>query len=276
MEQGAVSSLHVTGINQTVFDLWLKGWRRRRIIKRPVPECWSTILQDRFWYWRVLQDDQRSRLLKLCAIFLNEKEIVVPAEVEDSEAARVTVAAAACLILLGFQDWYCFDRIRTVVLTEGSFRQKVHVGAIDGLLGEVWASGAYAYGSPVAVSWPDVEWECRNIQSHHNVVIHEFAHHIDDLDGTLAGDPPFPTAQLVERWRHVSEREYERLEELADEGRETVIDTYGLTDPVEFFAVSCEAYFCNPHALADAHAELFDLLKILFQLDPRPWFRSLR
>lgn len=260
-------------MDATVFDLWFKGWRRRRIVKRPLPTRWSLILEERFWYWHVLTESQRTRLLQLCAIFLYEKEIVVPASVADAEAARVTVAAAACLILLGFQDLYCFDRIRTVVLTEGSFRQRVQVGEVDGLLGEVWASGSYAYGAPVAVSWSDVRRECYDQDSHRNVVIHEFAHHIDDLDGTLAGDPPFPTRQLVERWQVVSEREFERLEELADQGRYTVIDPYGLTDAVEFFAVSCEAYFCNPLELAAAHPELFELLLILFQIDPRPWFQ---
>jgi hypothetical protein len=257
-----------------MFQLWLKDWRRRRLIRRPAPVHWPGILQQRLWYWNYLSAAQRQRLLQLIAIFLREKEVVVPRELADPEAARVTVAGAACLMLLGFEDTYCFDRIQTIILTLRPFRQQVQVSAVDGLFGDMLASGAYSRNAPVALSWRDVQRECASPEQAANVVIHEFAHHIDDLDGAMAGDPPFPSQQLVSRWKEVSRREFERLEELQAAGVETVIDPYGLEDEVEFFAVCCEAFFCNPLGLEEEHPELFELLQFLFRLDPRPWFQD--
>lgn len=257
-----------------MFQLWLKDWRRRRLIRRPAPEHWPRILAERLWYWPYLSAAQQRRLLQLSAIFLKEKEVVVPREVVDPEAARVTVAGAACLMLLGFDDTYCFDRIQTIILTLRPFRQQVQVSAVDGLFGDMLASGAYSRNAPVALSWRDVQRECASPEYGANVVIHEFAHHIDDLDGALAGDPPFPSKRLVERWKEVSRNEFERLEQLQATGVETVIDPYGLGDPVEFFAVCCEAFFCNPLGMEAEHPELFELLQVLFRLDPRPWFED--
>ncbi len=258
----------------TVLHLWLKDWRRKRLLRQPTPPKWSLILRERLWYWERLSPEQRLRLLQLVSIFLHEKEVVTPPGMDHPETVQVTVAAAACLMLLGFEDTYCFDRIQTVILTERPFRQQVQFSQVDGLVGDLLASGSYSRNAPVALSWRDVQRECRDLWSVRNVVIHEFAHHIDDLDGSLAGDPPFPNQELVRRWKEVSRLELQELRQRYAEGFETVVDPYGLDDPVEFFAVCCEAFFCNPLELEAAHPELFALLQILFRLDPRPWFED--
>lgn len=213
-------------------------------------------------------------MTSLITIFLHEKEIVVPAGVKNPDAARLTVAAAACLLLVGFDDFYCFDRIQTVVLTDRPFRQRLQNAMLGGLSDDVVASGVYTQGAPVALSWRDVRRDCADPSAGDNVVIHEFAHHIDDLDGALAGDPPFHSAELVARWRKVVDQEMRRLEAHVDHGRPTVLDPYGLSSPVEFFAVACEAFFCNPHATYARHPEMSKLLQTLFHLDPRPWYRE--
>ena len=255
-----------------MFDLWLKDWRRRRIIRRPVPPEWPKLLQEQLWYWRHLSPAHQRRLLQLSSIFLREKEIVVPPNINDPDSARLTVAATACLMLLGFEDTYCFDRIQTVILTLRPFRQKIQNSAVNGLFGDMLATGSYERNAPIVLVWPEVAQQCRDPWSSNNVVIHEFAHYIDDLDGALAGDPPFPTRQLVERWKAVAQHEFERLEELQSAGVDTVIDPYGLEAPVEFFAVCCEAFFCNPVELEEEHPELYELLRLLFRLEPRSWF----
>lgn len=257
-----------------MFDLWLKNWRRRRLIRRPTPPQWPEVLQRRLWYWQHLTSAQQRRLLHLSAIFLREKEIVVPANVRQPDEARLTVAASACLMLLGFEDTYCFDRVQTVILTLRPFRQKIQSSAVDGLFGDLLATGSYERNAPIVLTWPEVKQQCEDPWSSNNVVVHEFAHYIDDLDGALAGDPPFPTRPLVARWKEVADREFELLGKLQAAGIETVIDPYGLEDPVEFFAVCCEAFFCNPLGLEAEHSELFELLRVLFRLDPRAWFHD--
>lgn len=255
-----------------VFAFWTKSFRRRRIVTRPTPGGWPGILERKVWWWPSLGETQQKRLLGLIAIFLQEKEIVIPAEISDSETVRVTTAAAACQVLLGFNDWYCFDRIQTVILTLRPFRQQIEAAGPGRLTHEILATGVYSKGAPVTLCWPEVEHDCLARTEHRNVVVHEFAHHIDDLDGSLDGEPPFSSQRLTAEWRQAAEREMQRLSHQAASGQQTVLDPYGLASPVEFFAVACEAYFCNPHALAARHPELFQLLLTLFQLDPRPWF----
>lgn len=256
-----------------MFELWIKNWRRRRIVKRQIPEHWPQLLAGGLWYWQVLSHEQRLRLLKLIAIFLHEKEIVVPAQVKDVERVQVVVAGAACLMLLGFDDWYCFDRVQTVVLSNEQIVERMQVSGSPNIFGDVVALGVYAKGSPIRLVWPEVQRQCRQSRWADSVVIHEFAHHVDDLDGALAGDPPFQTRGLEVRWQEVASQETMRLKAEVAQGVDTILDPYGLESPAEFFAVACEAFFCQPVELHQFHRDLFGLLSTLFRLDPRPWFQ---
>jgi Mlc titration factor MtfA (ptsG expression regulator) len=255
-----------------MFDLWFKGRRRKRLAAKPVPPSWESILQQRLWYWPYLSRTQQIRLLKLMQIFIHEKEIVVPAEIKQPDEARVLVAGAACTMLLGFEDLYCFDRVKTVIFTLRPFRQRVHNAGVPGVFGEMIASGVYQRGAPIALSWPDFSRECFHPELTRNVAIHEFAHHIDDLNGAMDGEPPFPNTKQAEAWKLAADEARARVDELDSIGISTAIDDYGLTDEMEFFAVACEAFFCNPNALANEFPTVFELLESLFRLDTRLWF----
>lgn len=257
-----------------MFDLWFKGRRRRKLAEKSPPKHWPQILQNSFWYWEYISPSQQRRLLQLMQIFIHEKEIVVPQDVPQPELAKVTVAAAACLMLLGFDDLYCFDRVRTVILQSRSFQQKVRSNSPH-IVSEVQASGVYSKGGPLVLSWPQVASQCYSPEYTSNVVMHEFAHHIDDLDGAVDGEPPFPKQNQRAAWKEQSRLAMERVEELDSIGIQTAIDTYGLTNPEEFFAEACEAFFCNPNLLNSQFPEVFDLLSQLFRLDPSEWFRSI-
>jgi Mlc titration factor MtfA (ptsG expression regulator) len=55
----------------------------------------------------------------------------------------------------------------------------------------------------------------------------------------------------------------------ADEtGIPTLLDTYGATNPAEFFAVSTEAFFEQPRALRARHPKLYAELRNYFHQDP--------
>jgi len=255
-----------------MFDLWFKGWRRKRILKIAAPEHWPNVLHQRLWYWRYLSSSQQSRLLQLSQIFLHEKEIVVSQEIRNPEPAKLLVAATASLMLLGFRDLYCFDKIKSVVLQTGSVVYRKRASSHEVVSQEEIASGVYMQGGPVALSWDDVSRQCFSDEHGHNVVIHEFAHHIDDLNGVMDGEPPFPTVSLANRWKAAAAAAMERVEELESIGITSVIDAYGLTNKLEFFAVSCEAFYCNPIELEREFREVFELLTLLFQLNPQQWF----
>jgi len=53
--------------------------------------------------------------------------------------------------------------------------------------------------------------------------------------------------------------------------KKTVIDSYGATNPAEFFAVSTETFFEKPKQLSKKYPELYDVLKDYYRLDPKEW-----
>jgi Mlc titration factor MtfA (ptsG expression regulator) len=134
------------------------------------------------------------------------------------------------------------------------------------VIGEAWHEGA------VVLSWPAVLEDCRDSEAIANVVIHEMAHQIDRIDGEMAGSPPMPTRDAAERWEHVAAREFERLQAAADMGQPHLLDVYGAESRAEFFAVSTETFYREPHAFATHLGELYNLLMELYRVDPRQWF----
>jgi Mlc titration factor MtfA (ptsG expression regulator) len=62
--------------------------------------------------------------------------------------------------------------------------------------------------------------------------------------------------------------DYEKLKANIEEGKPTIIDEYGATNPAEFFAVATEAFFERPRALQERHPELYEELKRFYRQDP--------
>ena len=89
----------------------------------------------------------------------------------------------------------------------------------------------------------------------------------------MGGSVMFGEESLSRQWREVVEREYAELCEAKDQGRSTLLDHYGATNPAEFFAVATETFFEQPRRLADEHSELFGLLKKYYRIDPSGWQR---
>jgi Mlc titration factor MtfA (ptsG expression regulator) len=135
-----------------------------------------------------------------------------------------------------------------------------------GLLGEAWNSGV------VVLSWDDVKQGAADVRDGHNVVFHEFAHQLDQEDGSADGAPVLPGRNLYSAWARVLGEEYNELRKVAETGKKSVLDTYGATEPAEFFAVATEAFFEKPVQLKKKHPELYEELKIYYGQDPEADF----
>jgi hypothetical protein len=101
----------------------------------------------------------------------------------------------------------------------------------------------------------------------HNVVLHEFAHQLDTLDGVPDGAPPLPR-QLYGPWARILGAAFEELQQDVAERRRNVIDGYGATNPAEFFAVATESFFEEPRALKAQEPELYDVLARYYRQAP--------
>jgi Mlc titration factor MtfA (ptsG expression regulator) len=131
----------------------------------------------------------------------------------------------------------------------------------DARLGEAWRDGV------VILAWDEVKCGAADVRDGQNVVLHEFAHQLDQQDGTADGTPVLESRSQYMSWARVLGAEYERLRRNAWLGRPGLLDEYGATDPAEFFAVATECFFEKPKELRRKHPELYDELLAYYRLD---------
>jgi Mlc titration factor MtfA (ptsG expression regulator) len=247
----------------------LKKWRRRRLDRRAFPTTWLNILRERVPYYHLLSRDEQTELQKLIRVFLAEKNFEGCGGLKITDEIRVTIAAQACILLLNREHDY-YSGLESILVYPSSYLAPsefideagvVHEGA-EGRLGEAWLRGA------IILSWDEVRQDSRDFQDGRNVTFHEFAHQLDQQDGTFDGAPVLEKASHYRSWARVLSKEYAALNEAAERGHKTLIDQYGATNPAEFFAVITEAFFETPKALQEKHPELYEELKKFFHQDP--------
>ena len=122
--------------------------------------------------------------------------------------------------------------------------------------GEAWLRG------PVILSWKDAKHSGE--RDGHNVVIHEFVHKLDMLNGRANGFPPLQADMDPARWTEIMTRDFEDFQT----HRKSGLDRYGATNPAEFFAVLSEVFFETPQKLIDAYPDIYDIMMKFFRQTP--------
>jgi Mlc titration factor MtfA (ptsG expression regulator) len=245
---------------------WLKSRRRRRLLAEAFPAEWSEILA-RIAHYRLLSPPEQTRLRELTRIFIAEKDFEGCNGLTITDEIRVTIAGLASLLALGWRD-YVFDNVWTVLVYPEAYVAQEQRAIGDVVLEqESDRLGEAHYRGPLILSWAEVIWDAGQVGQGSNLVLHEFAHQLDMLNGAADGVPLLPKP-LRDRWQQVMAAEYKRLCRAADRGRETLIDPYGTTDPAEFFAVVTECFFDAPGVMQDRHPVLYDLMREYYQQDP--------
>jgi len=268
----AVLLISMFAIGLPIFYYMRKHRRRENLLAMPFPETWEQILQQNVALYRILPPEKQRELHGLIMVFLHEKEFEGCAGFQITEEVKLTVAAPACMLLLNKPTEY-YPTMHSVLLYPGAFlvngRTRANSGvydeAMDVHLGESWQHGA------VALAWDQVIHDCRRPRSRQNVVIHEFAHQIDQAHGFSDSHPVFSTTAEAERFARVVRREFERRRIEVDDGIDDVIDEYGVVNQSEFFAVATEAFFTMPVELRCLHRELYECLTTFYRLDPADW-----
>jgi MtfA peptidase len=254
---------------------WLLRWRRWRIRRQPFPPAWRAVLREQMPAFAQLPPDIQWRLKKHAQVLLAEVPFIGCAGQAITDEVRVLVAVQAGLLLLGRGDG-AFAGLSQVLVYPGSFAVQRSQAQADGtvrderqlLAGESWQQGQ------VVLSWADVRQGAADAHDGHNVVIHEFAHRLDQAQGAANGAPFMPGRVRRERWARVMRAEFEALQARlaqAGEGAPGLIDPYAATAPAEFFAVCSELFFECSEQLARAHPELFLQLRSYYGVDPRQW-----
>jgi Mlc titration factor MtfA (ptsG expression regulator) len=245
---------------------WLRRRARARYAAEPLPDPLRSALY-RVPLHRRLPPDVRARLEPLVRIFVREKEFVGCNGLTVTDAMRVRIAVPACLLVLN-RDAHLYDELRSILIYPDEFVVREQYEE-DGVVveGERVLSGQSWDTSRVILSWRDVV----EAGEGYDVVLHEFAHWLDEEEGAANGAPLFATRRDRERWADVMKRAYETLAERADAGDETLLDPYGAEDEAEFFAVATETFFGLPRELRAEDPELYAELARLYGLDPAGW-----
>lgn len=252
--------------------LVLPNYRLKKALDAPFPDEWVSIVETNIEVYRSLPGPLRLQLRKLIKQFLHQKNFTGAGDLEITDEIRVTIAAEACMLLLNRKS-NVYPSLRYIIVYPTAFVVDRPQGGADGvvsearrgLLGESWSNGK------VILAWDNVLHGSSNFADGQNVVLHEFAHQLDSESGNTNGAPILVGRNCLRTWATTLSGEFEELQQDAWRGKRSLIDHYGATNPAEFFAVSTETFFEKPAQMAKHHAELFEVLKCYYRIDPREW-----
>jgi Mlc titration factor MtfA (ptsG expression regulator) len=255
----------------------LRRRRRRLAFGRTVSEPLRAAIARNVPVTRSLPRELSRRFEGLVISFLAEKQFVGCNGLAITDEIRATIAAQACLLLLGRRGLY--DELQSILVYPGAFWVEDEVHDDDGLVthrrrelsGEAWDSHR------IILSWEDIAGTARQPADGYNVVLHEFAHYLDAEGRGLAPLPPLREksargpVRAIDAWHRDLVAEFKALCDTVDRGEPTFLDPYAAEDEVEFFAVASEEFIECSGELRAAHPCLYSLLREFYGIDPAEW-----
>jgi Mlc titration factor MtfA (ptsG expression regulator) len=248
--------------------------------------AWNHATED-YQFVKRLTVEEKRRLRLIASDFLAQKTFTGAAGMEIDELTRIQIAAQACILILELDVDY-YDGWREIIVYPGQFAKTHDVmdefGVVhttrDPLAGEAWLGG------PVVLSHADIAQTENAVDrgEGYNVVIHEFAHKLDMLNGEANGYPPLHRGMSKETWKRSFLAAYLAFCKQVDEadalGRRDggkaldalPIDPYASENPAEFFAVISEVFFEMPEIVQTHFPVVYQQLKAFYKQDPAARF----
>lgn len=247
---------------------FLSSWWQARIIRRSsiTEQQWHDAI-NRLPLLQYLTKEEKDKLIRLSILFLHYKAFEGAHELEVTQPMKLTIALQACLPILHLGiEWY--RGWVSIIIYPAQFipdRQYVDEYGVAHrsravLSGESWHKG------PVVLSWEDTE-QAGHIDGD-NLVIHEFAHKLDVLNGQTNGFPPLHRGMDPTRWSEAMTEAYEDLQQRYETDKNIAIDAYAISSPAEFFAVFSEVFFEKPRIIDEHYPEVYRQFKQFYRQDP--------
>jgi len=243
-------------------------WHRGRVLERhriPQAEFDATVADLPLLMG--LTAEERDTLRDQASLLLADKSFSAAGGAEVERPTQLRIALQACLLTLHL-DETSYRGWSEIILYPDEFLRPheeideagvVHVYR-DILAGESW------HGGPLVLSIADVA--ASGQLEGYNVVLHEFAHKLDMLNGDANGFPPLHRGMKSADWARDFSAAFEDLCARVDTGEDTVVDPYASTNPAEFFAVATEMFFEVPDLLADAYPAVYAQMQQFYRQDP--------
>lgn len=251
---------------------YYRAYKRKKVAREPFKKEWRKIIQKRMPYFKTMPADLQLQLKRHIQVFLAEKKFLGFNGIVISDEIRVTIAAQACLLLLNRKTDY-YPKLKSILVYPRGFVKQHQISDESGVLSTkhiALAGESWAYGK-IVLSWQDTLKGAYLPDDGHNVVIHEFAHQLDQEDGFANGAPMLGSHQNYSCWADVFSAQYALLVQQAQSGTPSVFDYYGATNPAEFFAVASEVFFEKSAQLSREHPKLYQQLSQFYRVDPTSW-----
>lgn len=242
----------------------LKHWRNQRILaQRQFTDAEWRQIANQLPILDRLTEVELTQLFEIATLFLHDKSFSGAHGFVISDRVKQNIALQACLPILNLGlEWYAgwssiivyphsFQSDLTTTDDLGIVHQETHNRS-----GEAWLHG------PVILSWDEVQQS--GVRDGHNVVIHEFVHKLDMLNGRANGFPPMQPDINPTEWTDIMTKGFTDFQANPKPG----LDRYGATNPAEFFAVLSEVFFETPTVLLDSYPDIFEIMVKFFRQSP--------
>jgi len=258
-----------------MYGFFSKKRRRQQLLDEPLPSEWRQIIERNVAVVSLLSTAERARLVDAVKIIVAERPFVGSGGMVITDEVKVTIVAQAALLLLGEEGYY-FDRVPTIFVYPHFQTTKAFHNLQSAHLVEegVAVEGQVLEQGEIRLAWDEVLYGGQDPTDGENVVLHEFAHHLDRLDGDVDGIPPLAESDLRRRWPEVFDRELAALRHDLRAGREAFLHEEAADSRAELFAYSTECFFEQPLDLEGFHPELYECLRAFYRIDPRAWFQD--
>jgi hypothetical protein len=247
---------------------WLRRWRRARILERHLTplDAFGTAVAH-LPILAGLTADELARLRETASLFIHDKTFSAAGGADVDDATRLAIALQACLLTLNLGEDSYHGWSEIILYPDEFLRDHEEMdesGVVhhsrDILAGESW------HGGPLVLSLADVasSGQADGV----NVVLHEFAHKLDMLNGDANGFPPLHRGMNAAAWARDFSAAYEDLCARVDAGEDTAIDPYATANPAEFFAVLTEVFFETPRLLDTEYSAIYLQLRQFYRQHP--------
>lgn len=239
--------------------------------KEKFPTAFETSLMQNFRPYHFLSVDEKTRLKIKIQYFLKYKNFSSIGEFEIQEEMKLIIAAQACLLIINLEGGV-YPTLKNIYLSAAPFINKENFisqytmkPTHEARLGESWKDG------PIVLSWSSVRDGVMDWRDGENVVLHEFTHQLDGHEGGMNGVPRLLSTSSYLNWKVLMTKEFFELRKKIAQHKHIDIDSYGSTNPSEFFAVTVEEFFERSVTFKNKHPELFKLYQDYFKINPLKW-----
>ncbi len=217
------------------------------------------ILTARSVLYNRLPPDLKTNLEGLMHVFLHEVAFEVKGFDEVTEEMRICVAAEACVLILGrgYESYFKLKRV------------KIWKEPLKDERGEF---AGWAGRRNVSLHWDAVLHGMKWGDDNYNVILHEFAHLLDQAEDMQAQSIPVAEDSADRaKWEELLKREYPRIKAAHKARRAHTIDEYALSTEAEFFSCATESFFERPKELKKYNAEIYGIMRDYYGLNPVEW-----